>query len=73
LAELLSVGEFSRLIQESLKAGTVCDNLLIFLLRGNLNNTVVVLGEFGLLGGKFKDEADGVKAVLDSSGFVFET
>jgi len=72
LLELLGVGELSRLVQESLKAGAVGDDLLIFLLRADLDDAVVLVGEFGLFGLELEDEADGVKLILDSTGFVFE-
>jgi hypothetical protein len=45
LLELLSVGELSRLVQDSLKAGTECEDLFIFLLRSDFIDAVLL--EFG--------------------------
>jgi hypothetical protein len=59
LLELLAVSELRRLVQESLKAGTEGLDLFIFLLRGNLDGALGG-GEFGLLRGKFKGEAEGL-------------
>lgn len=56
MLELLGEGELSRLVQDSLKAGTECEDLFIFLLRSNLNDAVLL---------EFDRGNNGVGVVLD--------